>query len=437
VTGHKVWQARALHGTCIVIMVLALALSATCLVLAGCAPDRPPIEIPTTGVDVPGLEDFDRVFAEVMKKYEIPGGAFALAVDGRLVLARGYGWADVDEEQLVQPDSLFRIASISKPVTAVAVLKLVEEGRLSLDDRAFHILGYLQPPEGADADPRLYEVTVRHLLQHTGGWDREESFDPMFVPLQAAEVVGAPAPASCETVIRLMMGQPLDDPPGTRFAYSNFGYCVLGRIIEQVSGRPYEAYVQDEVLAPAGIARMRIGRSLLEDRVEGEVRYYDHPRGRTVRSVFTTGIEYVPEPYGGFHLEAMDAHGGWIASAVDLVRFCLAVDGGSPPSDLLRPETVELMIARPPLPEWEDASSYYAMGWQVERVGDDTYWSHAGGLAGTRTWLFRTQDGFVGAVLFNGSANAGGLEPELLAALKRTTYSVDEWPAHDLFEQYP
>jgi N-acyl-D-amino-acid deacylase len=416
-------------------LAVAIALAAACL--AACAPGRPSIDIPMTGMDVPGLEGFDRVFSELMHKYEIPGGAFALAVDGRLVLARGYGWADVEEQQLVQPESLFRIASISKPVTAVAILKLVEEGRLGLDDRAFHILGHLRPPEGMDADPRIYEVTVRHLLQQTGGWDREKSYDPMFIPLQAAEAVGAPAPASCETVIRYVMGQPLDHPPGTRFAYSNFGYCVLGRIIEQVSGRPYEAYVQAEVLAPAGIGRMRIGRSTLEGRAGGEVRYYGYPRGKTVRSVFSKGIEYVPEPYGGFHLEAMDAHGGWIASAIDLVRFALAVDGRSPPPDLLEPETVELMVSRPALPEWEDATGYYAMGWQVERAGDDTYWSHAGGLPGTRTWLFRTHSGFVGAVLFNGSANAGGLEPELLAALERTATSADEWPAHDLFEQYP
>jgi hypothetical protein len=160
---------------------------------------------------------------------------------------------------------------------------------------------------------------------------------------------------------------------------------VLGRIVEQVSGRPYEAYVQAEVLAPAGIGRMRIGRSTLEGRAEGEVRYYDHPWGKLVRSVFFTGIEYVPEPYGGFHLEAIQ-------------------------------------------PPWEDASGYYAMGWQVERAGDDTYWSHAGGLVGTRTWLFRTHDGFVGAVLFNGSANAGGLEPALLAALERTTRRVRKCP---------
>ncbi len=417
--------------------IATVVLTISVLAATACARDRPGSDIPMTGVEVPGLRGYDRVFAELLQKYEIPGGAFALAKDGRLVLARGYGWADKDEGQLVKPESLFRIASISKPITAAAILKLVEGGQLDLDEEAFHILGFLRPAEGAETDPRIYEITIRQLLSHTGGWDREKSYDPMFIPLQAAQAVGAPAPATCETVIRYMLGQPLDDAPGTHFAYSNFGYCVLGRTIEEVTGRPYEEYVQAEVLRPAGIARMRIGRSLLEDRAEGEVHYYDYPRGRQVRSVFPSGPQYVPEPYGGFHLEAMAAHGGWIASAIDLVRFALAVDGRSPPPDVLQPGTIELMVAPPPLAEQEHASSYYALGWEVERAGGSTYWSHAGGLAGTRTWLFRTDDGFVGAVLMNGSADAGGLQPELLTALERTTYSIDDWPTHDLFEQYP
>jgi N-acyl-D-amino-acid deacylase len=418
------------HIATVVLAVCALAATA-------CARDRPDSDIPMTGIEVPGLRGYDRAFAELLGKYEIPGGAFALAKDGRLVLARGYGWADEEEGQPVQPDSLFRIASLSKPITAAAILRLVEEGQLDLDEQAFHILGSLRPAEGAAADPRIYEITIRQLLSHTGGWDREQSFDPMFIPLQAAQAVGAPAPATCETVIRYMLGQPLDDAPGTRFAYSNFGYCVLGRIIEEVTGRPYESYVQAEVLRPAGIARMRIGRSLLEGRAEGEARYYDYPRGRQVRSVFSTGPQYVPEPYGGFHLEAMAAHGGWIASAIDLVRFALAVDRRSPPPDVLQPATIALMVAPPPLAEQERASSYYALGWEVEQGRNGTYWFHAGGLPGTRTWLFRTDDGFVGAVLLNGSANAGGLQPDLFTALERTTYGINRWPTHDLFERYP
>ena len=124
---------------------------------------------------------FEGLIPELLEKWEVPGESVAIAKDGRLLLARGYGLADVAEIDPVKPDSLFRIASISKPITAVAILQLVEEGVLELEDKVFEILGEFQPPEGATKDPRLEEITVLHLLQHTGGWDRDQSYDPMWI----------------------------------------------------------------------------------------------------------------------------------------------------------------------------------------------------------------------------------------------------------------
>ncbi|MCC2667636.1 MAG: beta-lactamase, partial [Armatimonadetes bacterium] len=209
------------------------------------------------------MKSFDREMEAFMQTRGVPGGALAVVKDGRLVYAKGYGWADRDRQEKVQADSLFRIASISKPVTAVAVLKLVEQGKLRLSDRAFDLVR-LAPvlPAGKTQDRRLAGITIRQLLEHSGGWDRDKSFDPMFRPTLIAETVGAPAPAGPEAVIRYMLGQPLDFDPGTRFAYSNFGYCVLGRVIEKVSGMPYEEYVRKNVLAPAKITTMRIGATL-------------------------------------------------------------------------------------------------------------------------------------------------------------------------------
>src|SRR5262249_259290 len=154
---------------------------------------------------------------------------------------------------------------------------------------------------------------------------RSKSFDPMFRPGLIAKAVGVPEPAGPEAVIRYMLGQPLDFDPGTRFAYSNFGYCVLGRLIERASGMPYEQYVKRNVLAPLVITGMRLGASLANRRAPGEVRYYT-PSDRLVRSVFPSGLEFVRAPYGSFNLEAMDAHGGWLASVVDLARFAAAFD---------------------------------------------------------------------------------------------------------------
>lgn len=395
-------------------------------------------DIPMTGTAAPSMESYDRIIPNLMRKYHIPGGAVAVVKDGRLVLARGYGLADKRRKQPVQPDSLFRIASISKSITAVAILKLVEEGSLDLDAKAFQILKHLRPPARRTVDSRIPQITIRQLLQHSGGWDPKRSFDPMFIPIKAARTVGAPAPGSCETVIRYMLGQPLDFTPGSQFAYSNFGYCVLGRVIEKVTGRSYEQYVQTQVLAPMGISCMRIGRALLEGRAEGEVRYYDYRGARRVRSVFHAGRRFVSWPYGGFHLEAMDAHGGWIASAIDLMRFVTAVDGRSKPPDVLRPETICLMVSRPALPDWKDSSYYYGMGWNVRPVRGDANWWHTGGLPGTRTIIVRTHHGLAWAALFNSRPkDVKAFTRELDKALWQAAREVTEWPRHDLFQQYP
>lgn len=389
-----------------------------------------------------GMKPFDREMEQFMKARSVPGGALAVVKDGRLVYAKGYGWADREKVVPVTPTSLFRIASVSKPVTAVAVMKLVEEGRLALDAKAFDIVRL--PPvltQRKKPDPRLKRVTVRQLLQHTGGWDRDKSFDPMFRPVEIAEVVGVPYPAAPEDVIRYMVGQRLDFDPGTRYAYSNFGYCVLGRIIETITSMKYEQYVKKHILAPIGIQRMRVGASLLRKRAKGEVRYYT-PDNSKSDSVFPERQGKVPTPYGSFHLEAMDAHGGWIASAVDLARFAAALHNPQH-CPLLKPETIEMMYAPPPPPAWRNddgtlKDAYYACGWMVRPVKDGkaNYW-HAGSLPGTATLLVRRWDGLSWAVLFNQRSNDARLpDNEIDAAMYRAADAVQRWTKEDLFPQF-
>src|SRR5947207_1547750 len=212
-----------------------------------------------------GFFSFDREIQKFMAARNIPGGALAVVKDRRLVYTRGYGWADRENKIPVKPASLFRIASVAKPFTAVAVLKLVEEDNLSLDARVFDLLasGTDAPkPTVGKPDERWKQITVQHLLHHTGGWDRDKSFDPMFRARQIAKALGIASPPAPRDIIRYMLGQPLDFDPGTRYAYSNFGYCILGRVIEKIAGVSYEKFVQDKVLAPIGIKRMRIDGSL-------------------------------------------------------------------------------------------------------------------------------------------------------------------------------
>lgn len=394
-------------------------------------PTNPPTDtFPITGQAVPGMASFDALIPALMKRWNVPGAAVAVVRDGRLVFARGYGYADVTEKEKVQPDALFRIASISKPITAAAILKLVEEGRLALDDAAFPLRPDLTPPPGATVDPRLNSITIRQLLHHAGGWDRNVSFDPMFRSTTAAQIVGVPAPASAETVVRYMMGQPLDFEPGSRYAYSNFGYAVLGRVIEGITGESYETFVKREILAPAGVTRMRLGRTLLADRAPGEVRYYDT---NYAESVFPGGGT-VPMAYGGFYLEAMDSHGGWIASTVDLLRFVTAVDGLPTRPDVLSAMSVQQMVAPPPPPLFMDSPWYYAMGWQVRPVEGN--WWHTGSLPGTTTLLVRTGSGLAWAILMN-SRSSGPMVDDVDQTMWQAVQQVGSWPSHDLFSQFP
>jgi N-acyl-D-amino-acid deacylase len=332
-------------------------------------------------VDHP-LASFDREMETFMQARNVPGGALAVVKDRRLVFARGYGWADKEKQSPVTPKSLFRIASISKPVTGVAVMKLVEQRKLGLDDRAFDFID-LEPllSDGRMPDARLKQITIRQCLQHTGGWDRDQSFDPMFRPVDFARSLGTPPPADARDVIRNMLGLPLDFDPGRRYAYSNFGYCVVGRVIEKVTGRSYEQFVKETILAPAGIKHMRIGASLDGQQAPGEVRYY-MPEDEQADSVFAARPGKVSWPYGGFHLEAMDAHGGWIASAVHLARFAAALDEPAR-SPLLKPDSIAMMYEPPPAPvsRQEDGSlkdAYYGLGWNVRpitgRPGRANYW---------------------------------------------------------------
>jgi len=413
---------------------LAAALASAVLAGAGCRAreNEPP------GAVTPEAS-FRPIITGLMDKWGLPGGAVAVVKDGRLVYAEGYGLADRERRRPATPATLFRIASLSKPITAVAVLKLVEQGRIGLDDRPFKLLDDLKPADGAFLDPRLYDITVRDLLRHSGGFDRAASGDPMFKPMEIAGAMGAAPPAGPETILRYVFTQPLDFAPGTRFAYSNFGYSVLGRVIERVTGRRYGNFVREEVLAPMGITDMRVGLSEPKFRAEGESRYYDFPNSWLMPSVFPFLREPVPVPDGGFYLEAMDAHGGWLGSAADLMRFMTWVDGRSRRRGFLKPETLELMTVRPPLAEYQGSATYYALGWQVRPVGEDggANWWHTGSLAGSVAILVRAHDGLAWTALFNSQPyDVDGFLAELDRALWKAADAVTAWPRVDLFRRY-
>lgn len=388
------------------------------------------------------MAPFDRMMAEFLRRHRVAGAALAVTDHGRLVHARGYGYADLDRKEQVLPTSLFRIASVSKPITAVAVLQLVEKGHVRMDDRVFDLLGWAETLGGGQSagpfDERLESVTVRHLLQHRGGWDRDKSFDPMFRSARFAEELNQPPPAGTDAIIRCMFRQPLDFAPGERYAYSNYGYCLLGRIIEKATGKPYEEYVLDQVLRPLGIRSMRIGRTRLEDRQQNEVHYYDPAEGK---SVFAADLgKPVPHPYGAWCLEAMDAHGGWLASVVDLARFAAALRAPGE-CKILRAESILAMYERPEgLAGYESDGApktvYYSCGWQNRAVGDKFNRWHTGSLPGTAALLVLRHDDRQWAVLLNSrvSPYSDRLTRDIDPLLHKAADAVEAWPEYDLFE---
>lgn len=398
-----------------------------------------------SGQRATGLGEIDRLMQDYMKENRAPGASLAITENGRLVYARGFGYADVATREVIQPESLFRIASVSKPITAVAILQLVDEGKLELDTEVFSILDDYEPHLGPNAslDERQQSITIRHLLEHRGGWDRDRSFDGMFQSVRFAKAMGAPSPAGHDEIIRCMLGLPLDFTPGERYAYSNYGYCLLGRVIERLTGQTYEEYVKDHVLAPVGVESMAIGATHLKGRRKDEVRYYD---SGVTYSVFEDDLhQRVPSPYGAWYLESMDSHGAWIASATDLVRFASAFDE---PADcpLLKEQTVSLMWRRPPgaAGYGEDGAAqmkYYGLGWQMttDEQGEIALQMHGGSLPGTSTKLVRRSDGRNFALLFNARQSsrelrlAEGILPKLHALLDRI--EIDE--NTDLFEESP
>jgi CubicO group peptidase (beta-lactamase class C family) len=353
------------------------------------------------------------------------------------VYARGFGVADRDTGRLVQPTTPFRMASHAKPFTSAAIMKLVENGQLRLDDSVTQILGLT-----GLADARWRSITVRNLLEHTGGWNID-LFDPEFSSLLIAQAMKTSSPPSTMTTINFMAQQRgLDFNPGEVVYYSNFGYSLLGRVIEKVTGVPYETYIKT-LFAPAGIQNMYLGVTHSVDLPPDESRYYDYPGARLRDSVFSDAPGLVPYPDGGFAEEILDADGGWVLSAIDDLRILRYIDPSTPGNHLLARATVAEMLSRPLIsgpaaPYWGTAPTWNAKGWVYNAGTDDINgeWSHSGSLPGSDSYIVRSGNGISYAVVFNTRDQARLLSSSIYQVIGDAVGSIKVWPSGDLFPQY-
>jgi CubicO group peptidase (beta-lactamase class C family) len=365
----------------------------------------------------------ERTITSFMHKWSIAGASIAISTDGRLVYAKGFGFSDTTAREEVQPYSKFRIASISKLVTAVAIMKLREEGKLDLEDRVFGDDGILNEPFFSNPrDKRVYNITVAHLLSHEGGWTQRWG-DQMFMPLVVADNMGVKPPPDTRTIVRFALDKRLHFTPGTGKAYSNLGYSILGLVIEKVSGMPYDEYCKKAVLEPLGIYDMALARNLLSQKAPFEVTYYEPSDVIPKPSIYGNG-ELVSPTYGGNDIEALGGAGAWLATAPDLIRLLLAVDGFRTRQDILSDQSIKYMT--------DNDNGYAPVGWKTT-VYNGTWW-RTGSFPGSTGMIKRQSDGIAWVVLFNSSAWNG---PEIYSYINNMMYRVisqiKNWPEYDLF----
>jgi N-acyl-D-amino-acid deacylase len=386
-----------------------------------------PEAVPVSGEAGSGLQELDRAVLRVMKENRIPGGSLAVAKGGKLVLARGYGWADVKTREPVRPRTLFALASVSKSITAATILKLVDDGRLDLDARAFDFLTELKPLPGEEIDPRIKDITIRQLMIHAGGWDRRKSGDPNGFSERVATEMKAPLPISPRQLTRYMLGRPLDFDPGTESQYSNLGYILLGLIIEKVTGQPYEKAVREITLHPLKLDGLVLNHERGKGYRKGEAHRYG-PRGAEDRE--------------GGHLPITLASGGWLATPSELVLFLTALDGtrGKP---FLSDRTLRAMTAPPPEPiKPRPNGTYPGLGWdQVLTSSEGVSYQKGGALLGVHAIIKHGADGTDWAFCCNGGAaaeeGAGNFMPQAIKALEEEMKGIKAWPSVDLFERAP
>ncbi len=309
----------------------------------------------------------DEAIAEFQKRIGCEAITIAISRNGKMIYSKGYGWKDAEHQIETPAEALMRIASVSKSITSSAIKSLIRDGKLSLDAKIFDLLE-LSEPRNEEFDPRWRDITVAHLLKHEGGWDRDESFDPMFRTLEVEKQYRLRGKAQPEDMIRYMLSKPLQFNPGSRSSYSNFGYCILGRVVEKASGMSYQKYLQQKLFDPFGIKDIQQGR--------------DRPRDWNPREV-----DYSLD---SLRVEVMDSHGGLIASAPELCKYM----------------------------------EHYWLNGDIRKL-ERYYWTYFGSLPGTTAMALQRIDGFNVVVLCNGRRDQSYNEDNLF--LKSSIESaVDE-----------
>lgn len=375
--------------------------------------------------EFPELKGLDRKMNAYLRRWQIKGASLAITRNDSLVYAKGYGWADEEKGELMQPGHILRMASVSKLVTATGIMVLQDRGLLSIKDTVFGPSGILCDSlfNSVIKDRNHHKITVEHLLRHQGGFYR----DPLFSSRDVKHQMQLDCPPCKEDFYRLVLRRRLKFMPGSWQKYSNFGYLLLSEIIEKVSGKPYEQFIREEVLAPAGCYDMHIAGNYYEDRRPNEVRYYTHEGDGKYIEDYSDNGQMVERCYGGNNVPLLSGAGAWCGSTAEIARLVASIDGSPEVPDIISSTAFEQMI------EYFDKETF-SLGWNDTTPGKG--WSRTGTLSGTSALVKRYPDGECWILITNTSTYKGPAQAKYTDALFqqcRKLYS-SKLPKRNLFQ---
>jgi CubicO group peptidase (beta-lactamase class C family) len=213
----------------------------------------------------------DEAMGQLMQTCDATAATIAIGRGDSIVFQKGYGFSDRRRKTPTKPDATMRVASCTKPITRTVVELLIRQGKLERDTLIFDYLG-IQPGEGGLNDERIRLITIEHLMKHEGGWDRDATFDPLFITDQIAQEIKV-GNVEKNHIVRYMWSKPLQCDPGTENHYSNFGYLLLGLAIEKATGKSWINSVREMVGTPLGVDDFSLSSTSASARALSEVTY--------------------------------------------------------------------------------------------------------------------------------------------------------------------
>lgn len=424
-----------LYGIVLVVCLLAIrpwswAMPSSCKAMAAgdsiCGDTVIPLNVRLSGsvCEIPQSAKFDKTVRQFIRRWEIQGASLAVMKDGNLIYYKGYGYADAENRDTVEVKHIFRMASVSKLITAVGIMKLQEQGKLRLSATVFGPNGIL-PQFKEYTDKRVEKITVEQLLRHKAGFTIR-SGDPMFSPLtmELARRAGQQKALTTDQMIAYVIKAGLGYTPGNNTKYSNFGYTLLSRVIEQVSGMEYEQYIKTEILSPIGCHDMHLAHNVDSMRHTNEVKYYESSDAEPVESCDGSG-KMVQKCNGGNDVQGLLGAGAWVASPVEMLMFVSAIDGDPGKPDILKPSTIAQMVSC--------TNSELPMGWMKVKANGN--WIRTGSMAGTSAMLCKQSDGYTWIFVTNTSSWKGARFTRLISGMVNSAFGrVDQWPEKDMFD---